>query len=67
MPVPQGVMSIRPDNRSNALLINGTAEGIAQLRKTIEFLDRPLQQVDIELHFVETDSPMHCCLRQTME
>jgi type II secretory pathway component GspD/PulD (secretin) len=56
MPMPKGVDSIRPDNRNNALLVNGTAESIAELRRIVELLDSPLQQVDIELSFVETNS-----------
>ncbi|HEX8235621.1 MAG TPA: hypothetical protein VF600_06660 [Abditibacteriaceae bacterium] len=57
LPVPKGVDSVRPDIGTNALLVKGTAEGVAALRKMVEFMDRPLQQVDIYLSFVETNFP----------
>src|SRR5690606_36792941 len=37
----------------NTLLVYGTAEGITQLRQIIDFLDRPIRQVEIEAQFVD--------------
>jgi type II secretory pathway component GspD/PulD (secretin) len=55
-PLPAGVESIKADIRTNTLLVSGTAEGVASLRKVVEHLDKPLQIVDMELNFVETNS-----------
>ncbi len=50
--LPAGVDSIVAVDPQDALLVFGTAEGVAQLRETVEFLDRPLRQVEIEAQFV---------------
>lgn len=50
--LPQGVDRIVAVDPQNALLVFGTPEGVAQLRDTISFLDRPLRQVEIESQFV---------------
>ena len=51
--LPTGVTRIIAVDPQNALLVFGTPEGVAQLRSTIAFLDRPLQQVEIEAKFVQ--------------
>jgi hypothetical protein len=56
LPLPAGIDSVKPDIRTNSLLVNGTEQGIVELRKTVERLDKPVQQVEIELSFVEADS-----------
>lgn len=50
--LPAGVDRIVAIDPQDALLVFGTAEGVAQLRETVEFLDRPLRQVEIEAQFV---------------
>lgn len=50
--LPAGVDRIVAVDPQNALLVFGTPEGVAQLRDTIAFLDRPLRQVEIEAQFV---------------
>lgn len=50
--LPTGVDRIVAVDPQNALLVFGTPEGVAQLRDTIAFLDRPLRQVEIESQFV---------------
>ena len=51
--LPEGVERIVAIDPQNALLVQGTPEGIAALTQIIEFLDRPLRQVEIEAQFVE--------------
>jgi type II secretory pathway component GspD/PulD (secretin) len=53
--LPSGVQSVSPFIPQNAVLIAGTEEGVAELQKTIEFLDRPLRQVEIEAQFVQIE------------
>lgn len=50
--LPAGVDRIVAIDPQNALLVFGTPEGVAQLRDTVEFLDTPLRQVEIEAQFV---------------
>ncbi len=50
--LPTGVDRIIAVDPQNALLVQGTAEGLANLRTIIGFLDRPLRQVEIEAQFV---------------
>ncbi len=48
---PRGQVTV--DNRTNSLLIQDVPEKIAQVRKLIEELDRPVRQVMIETRIVE--------------
>lgn len=50
---PKGIGTIVSIDAQNALLVYGTAEGVAQLRQIIDFLDRPIRQVEIEAQFVD--------------
>ena len=50
--LPQGVTSIVAIDQQNAILVTGTAAGIEELQSTIDFLDQPLKQVEIEAQFV---------------
>lgn len=50
--LPQGVDNIIAIDAQNALLVRGTDEGIDRIREIISFLDRPIQQVEIESQFV---------------
>ena len=50
---PKGIGTIISIDAQNALLVYGTADGVAQLRQIIDFLDRPIRQVEIEAQFVD--------------
>jgi len=50
--LPTGVDQIVAVDAQNVLLVRGTQAGIAELRDTIAFLDRPLRQVEIEAQFL---------------
>lgn len=50
--LPEGVQRIIAIDQQNALLVFGTDDGVAELRRTIDFLDQPLKQVEIEAQFV---------------
>lgn len=50
---PKGIGTIIAIDAQNTLLVYGTAEGITQLRQIIDFLDRPIRQVEIEAQFVD--------------
>ena len=50
--LPEGVDQIVAIDPQNALLVFGTDEGVRELQDTIAFLDKPLQQVEIEAQFV---------------
>ena len=50
--LPEGVDRIVAVDPQNVLLVSGTPEGVAKLRQTIGFLDRPLRQVEIEAQFL---------------
>lgn len=51
--LPAGVQSVAPIEQQRALLVFGTEAGIAELQKTIAFLDQPLRQIEIEAQFVQ--------------
>lgn len=48
----QGVDSIIAVDPQNALLVYGTEQGVRALETIIQYLDRPLRQVEIEAQFV---------------
>jgi general secretion pathway protein D len=50
---PKGIGTIISIDAQNALLVYGTADGVSQLRQIIDFLDRPIRQVEIEAQFVD--------------
>jgi len=50
---PKGIGTIVSIDAQNALLVYGTADGVSQLRQIIDFLDRPIRQVEIEAQFVD--------------
>ncbi|MEO6908172.1 MAG: hypothetical protein ABI210_09810, partial [Abditibacteriaceae bacterium] len=50
---PKGIGTIVAIDAQNALLVYGTADGVSQLRQIIDFLDRPIRQVEIEAQFVD--------------
>jgi type II secretory pathway component GspD/PulD (secretin) len=50
--LPEGVDRIVAVDPQNALLVFGTPEGVAKLRETVGFLDKPLRQIEIEAQFV---------------
>ncbi|PQV64904.1 type II and III secretion system protein [Abditibacterium utsteinense] len=54
--LPEGVDSIVAIDPQNALLVFGTDEGVRELQETIDFLDRPLKQVEIQAQFVEVQT-----------
>jgi general secretion pathway protein D len=49
---PAGVNLIIADNQDNSLLVEGTAEGITDLRNIIQLLDVPAKQVQIKAEFI---------------
>ncbi len=49
---PEGVDRIVAIDAQNALLVFGTDEGVRSLQEIINFLDRPVRQVEIEAQFV---------------
>jgi type II secretory pathway component GspD/PulD (secretin) len=51
--LPEGVESISPVAPQNALLVLGASRGIDQLQDTINLLDRPLRQIEIETLFIQ--------------
>ncbi len=51
--LPAGVEIVEVRDRQNALVVRGTAQGIKELRTIVAYLDRPLQQVEVEAQFVE--------------
>ncbi len=54
--LPEGVDRIVAIDPQNALLVFGTDEGVRELTDTIQFLDRPLRQVEIEAQFVSVNT-----------
>lgn len=54
--LPEGVDRIVAVDPQNALLVFGTDEGVRELTDTIQFLDRPLRQVEIEAQFVSVNT-----------
>lgn len=54
--LPEGVDQIVAIDPQNALLVFGTDEGVRELTETIQFLDRPLRQVEIEAQFVSVNT-----------
>ncbi|HEX8463900.1 MAG TPA: hypothetical protein VF627_04715 [Abditibacterium sp.] len=53
--LPKGVKTMSAIDAQNALMVLGTEAGIAELEETIQFLDKPLRQVEIEAQFIEID------------
>lgn len=51
--LPEGVDSIVAVDPQNALLVYGTTAGVQQLQTIIDYLDRPLRQVEIEANFID--------------
>jgi type II secretory pathway component GspD/PulD (secretin) len=51
--LPEGIDQLVAIDAQNVLLVYGTAEGIAALQNIIEYLDRPIRQVEIEAQFVD--------------
>lgn len=51
--LPPGIESLIAIEPQNALLVRGTQESVVALRQMVAFLDRPLQQVEIEAQVVE--------------
>ncbi len=49
---PQGIDAIIANEQDNALIVRGTAEGIAELKQIINFLDRAPKQVQIKVDFI---------------
>lgn len=54
--LPEGVDQVVAIDPQNALLVFGTDEGVRELQDTINFLDRPLKQVEIEAQFVSVNT-----------
>ncbi len=54
--LPEGVDRVVAVDPQNALLVFGTDEGVRELTDTIQFLDRPLRQVEIETQFVSVNT-----------
>jgi type II secretory pathway component GspD/PulD (secretin) len=52
----QGVDQIIAVDPQNALLVYGTEEGVRALETIIQYLDRPLRQVEIEAQFVRVNT-----------
>lgn len=50
--LPTGVQSIRAVDAQKVLLVTGTEAGITKLQQTIDFLDQPLRQVEIETQLI---------------
>ncbi len=51
--LPTGVERIVAIDPQNAILVFATEAGIKSIRETVEFLDQPLRQVEIEAQFVQ--------------
>ncbi len=51
--LPVGIDNIIAIDAQNAILIQGSGDGIETIQNIIDFLDKPLQQVEIEAQFVE--------------
>lgn len=51
--LPPGVDNIIAIDAQNAILIQGSGDGIETIQNIIDFLDKPLQQVEIETQFVQ--------------
>lgn len=54
--LPMGVEQIVAIDTQNTLLVRGTKEGVTKLFETIQFLDKPLRQVEIEARLVTVDA-----------
>jgi general secretion pathway protein D len=54
--LPAGVESLTAIDPQNALLVRGTPEGIETIREIINYLDRPIAQVEIEAQFISVRS-----------
>ena len=51
--LPEGVDQLVAIDSQNVLLVYGTDEGIARLQTIIDYLDRPIRQVEIEAQFID--------------
>lgn len=51
--LPIGVESLTALDAQNLLVVVATDTGFAELQKLVEFLDKPLQKIEIEAQFVE--------------
>lgn len=51
--LPEGIDQLVAIDAQNVLLVYGTAEGVARLQTIIEYLDRPIRQVEIEAQFID--------------
>ena len=51
--LPEGVDQLVAIDAQNVLLVYGTAEGVARLQTIIEYLDRPIRQVEIQAQFIQ--------------
>jgi type II secretory pathway component GspD/PulD (secretin) len=49
---PQGINSIIANEQDNSLLVQGDAEGIAELKQIVALLDVPPKQVQIKVEFI---------------
>ena len=55
-PLPKGVERIVAIDQQNALLVTASPDGLEELQRTIDFLDQPLKQVEIEAQFVSVST-----------
>lgn len=51
--LPEGIDQLVAIDSQNVLLVYGTTEAIAQLQTIIDYLDRPIRQVEIEAQFID--------------
>lgn len=51
--LPSGVQSVVPLEPKNALFIVGTEQGVQELQKIVDALDKPLRQVEIAAQWVQ--------------
>jgi hypothetical protein len=51
--LPDGIDQLVSIDAQNVLLVYGTADGIAKLQTIINYLDKPIRQVEIEAQFID--------------
>jgi type II secretory pathway component GspD/PulD (secretin) len=54
--LPTGIESIVPLEAQNSLLVLGTDSGMKRLEPILDFLDKPLKQVEVEAYLVEVSA-----------
>jgi len=51
--LPEGIDQLVAIDPQNIILVYGTAEAVAELQTIIDYLDRPIRQVEIEAQFID--------------